>query len=721
MTREDAMRSERLMIAAALWLLAAPAAAQPPISPAAAPDPAPSVAPRANVVDFGFRGTVYGDDADRARYQRFRDLRNGPFVEGFRFGKKTDRWAFVAHADHVGYRDQRYVASYNNFGRLKATFMWDQIPLFFSEDTSTLYTSSSRGVLVLPDDIQTGLQNKTTTLAGVAGGATPFDMRLKRAVADLRLTYSASRNMDLSFSLKSTQKTGGQPWAGTFGFSNAVELEAPVDTRTTEFGAAAEWTNDRGAVRVGYDSSLFRNRVGTLAWDNPLRISDSPTAGPAQGRMALWPDSDLNAGSVSGVVKLPAGSQATAFVSLGNWSQNQPLVPFTSNTALAPIPLDRPTADAKARVTATAFSFNSRPVQRLWLNARFRSYDFDNRTPVFHLANVAYDTTVAAFAEGETSPYSFTRKTLDLEASWTPIGYAAFRAGYTREAVDQTFRTFDTTTEHTVRLSVDATRIAWLTVRTVYEHGKRVGRGLDEQTLDDIGEQVSLRQFDVSDRNSDRFSTIVMVTPASPFSLNGTVFVGREGRPGGVFGLRSNNNSGASVGFDFVPGDAVSAGASYQYEKYTALQRSRQANPGPQFDDPTRDWTTDSADRVHTLTASADLLKLWPKTDLRVAYDFSRARSVYIYGLAPNTTLAAVSQLPPVMNTRSHVSADARYSLSRHVTAGLVYWYEKYSVDDYAFSPATLTGVAQPAFLTLRYLYRPYNAHTIWLRASYLF
>src|SRR3990172_699919 len=88
---------------------------------------------------------------------------------------------------------------------------------------------------------------------------------------------------------------------------------------------------------------------------------------------------------------------------------------------------------------------------------------------------------------------------------------------------------------------------------------------------------------------------------------------------------------------------------------------------------------------------------------------------------APTPTLAAVSQLPPVMNTRSHVSADARYSLSRHVTAGLVYWYEKYSVDDYAFSPATLTGVAQPAFLTLRYLYRPYNAHTIWLRASYLF
>ena len=48
-------------------------------------------------------------------------------------------------------------------------------------------------------------------------------------------------------------------------------------------------------------------------------------------------------------------------------------------------PLDRPTADANARVTATAYTFNSRPVQHLWLNARFRSYDFDNRTPVFQV------------------------------------------------------------------------------------------------------------------------------------------------------------------------------------------------------------------------------------------------------------------------------------------------------------------------------------------------
>ena len=91
---------------------------------------------------------------------------------------------------------------------------------------------------------------------------------------------------------------------------------------------------------------------------------------------------------------------------------------------------------------------------------------------------VSYDTTVAAFADGGTSPFSLNRKTFDAEASLTPLTLRAFRAGYTREQIDQTFRTFDTTTENTRALSADATGISWLMLRAVYEHAKRVGNGL---------------------------------------------------------------------------------------------------------------------------------------------------------------------------------------------------------------------------------------------------
>jgi MtrB/PioB family decaheme-associated outer membrane protein len=674
-----------------------------------------------NVVDFGIGGTAYGDNSDRARAQRYRDLRNGGTVELFRFTKATDSQWLNLQADHVGYRDQRYSVSFNDYGKVKSSFEWNQIPLFFSQDTRTLFTTAAPGVLRLDDSIQSALQNKTATPAGVVAQAQPFDLRVRRNVANFNLTYSATPHLDFNLVFKNTTKNGNQPWAGTFGFSDAVELAVPVDTRTTDLGAAIEWASSRGSVRLGYDGSFFRNNVGTLVWDNPLRVSDSPTLGPVQGRMSLWPDSNMSAGNVMGLLNLPARSRATAYISVANWSQNDPLIPFTINSSLPVIPLDRATADAQARVTSMNYSFNSRPADHVSFTARYRSYDFDNRTPVFHVGNtVSYDTTVAAFAEPGTSPYSLTRRTLDAEVSLTPMKYSAFRAGYTREKISQTFRSFDATTEDTLRLSADVAGLNWLTLRGVYEHAKRVGSGFDEQALDDIGEQVSLRQFDISDRTADRFSAIVQVTPVSQISFNGTMSAGTEDRPGAVFGLRSNDNRAYSVGMDYVPKQAVSFGLNYQFEKYTSLQASRQANPppDPSFNDPRRDWTTDGSDRAKTFTAALDLLKAWPKTDIRVAYDYSHAESLYVYGLAQNTPFTVV-QLPAVVNQMQRGTLDVRYHLTSRFAAGLVYWYDKYSVNDFALDAQTLTSLAQPSFLMIGYIDRPYTANTISGRFTY--
>jgi len=160
-------------------------------------------------------------------------------------------------------------------------------------------------------------------------------------------------------------------------------------------------------------------------------------------------------------------------------------------------------------------------------------------------------------------------------------------------------------------------------------------------------------------------------------------------------------------------------GASYTWEKYTSLQASRQANPGPQFADPTRDWTTDGADRNRTFIGSMDLIKLAPKTDVRLSYTYSHAETVYVYGLAPNTTLPPVQQLPPVVNELQRATAEIRYRLSPRFGAGFVYWYDKYTVNDFATNPQTLTSIAQPSLFTIGYLGLPYTANTFSGRFTY--
>jgi MtrB/PioB family decaheme-associated outer membrane protein len=700
------------------------------------PTAAPAIAdiPLVNQIDFGIRGTAFGTGSDRARYQRYRDIRDGGTFDFFRFFKDKDTYQVRLQADHVGYRDQRFFASVNEYGKLKASFEWNQIPLFYSDSTQTLYDTSTEGVLLMNDAIQSGIQGGTLTLNSAMKVAQPFELRTRRDVATANLLYTASPAVDLNVNVRSAQKTGGYPWGGSFGISGAIatEMPVPVDHRTTDLGTSLEFANQRGYARLAYDGSFFRNNVTTLIWDNPSRAVDG-IAGPTQGRMALWPNSDMNTVSASGGVTMKGHSRATAYLSVAEMTNDNPLLPYTINSALASPALDRPNSDVKARVTSMNYAFTSRPVTTLWFTARYRQYHFDNRTVPFQVGNsVNYDTAVVALNK-DSEPFGQIRHTFDGDVTYSPTRLLGLRAGYTHEEIDRTHRIVESTTEDIARASVDLTGLSWLTVRGVFEHAKRRGTPVDEEELLAIGEQPTLRQFDISDRDQDRFSTIVLVTPVSTFSINGSVAFGRQEYPGTNFGLRNNTNHVYSLGFDFVPSDAVSFGATIGFERYNALQASRTANPLPpggsiddptqQFNDPRRDWTDDSTDRVHTFDISADLLKLFPKTDIKLAYDYSHAQSVYFYGLAPNTTLPAPVQLTPVLNELQRGTVDARYFLTRHVAVGVLYWYDKYRVDDFALSP--VASLAQPAtgtptLMMLGYFYRPYTANSFMGRLTYL-
>ncbi|MEQ1575663.1 MAG: MtrB/PioB family outer membrane beta-barrel protein, partial [Vicinamibacterales bacterium] len=290
------MRLTPLFLAAAISGLTSTASSQSLVPPPAAsqtPGALAAPAPAAGIlaagefnaaIEFGVRATSVSGDA--ARFQRLRDERSGPTIDRARYFRDTGTWSFSASASRVGYRDQRYVAGVERYGKLKASFEWNQIPLFISADTRTPYTETEPGVFRLDDDLQRAVQAGAGTIGGFLRDVKPFAVRSRRDVADLRVSYSATRELDLRLALTSTRREGAQPGGAPFGQNLSVELPVPIDHRTNDLSATAEWSNARGMARLAYDGSWFSNHVGTLVFDNPLRATDRVSTGvdgPSQG------------------------------------------------------------------------------------------------------------------------------------------------------------------------------------------------------------------------------------------------------------------------------------------------------------------------------------------------------------------------------------------------------------------------------------------------------
>src|SRR6185503_19925541 len=177
------------------------------------------------------------------------------------------------------------------------------------------------------------------------------------------------------------------------------------------------------------------------------------------------------------------------------------------------------------------------------------------------------------------------------------------------------------------------------------------------------------------------------------------------------------------VGVDATAGDRVVLMTSYSFERYNALSRSRQANPGVQFTDPSRNWATDATDRAHSWLVNAEIGRIADKVDLRLGYDFSHARARYEYITGPvpdrtlpeeaviSTTLPTPKALPPTLSELQRGTVDATYGLGAHVSLGVSYWYEQYRVTDFTLDADANPDLARGQALLMGYLYRPYTAN----------
>jgi Putative outer membrane beta-barrel porin, MtrB/PioB len=707
-------------------------------------------------VTFGFQQRDV--DTASSKFFEYRDLPDGGIAPDFAFKGKKGAYRYTFFGQDVTQKDQRY---HGRFEGQTWAFKADYtgIPHAFGNDGKSILNIVEPNVWRLSDTLQSAWQadlianRPRVSYAYLYNLVAPtldehpadVDVALQRGRTSLSFSLvPGGGNLDVGVTYFHEKRSGARTNNGTaFGFGNVVETWDPIRYVTQDFGVTGSLKGGWGTASVGFNYNDFTDRYDTFLFDNPFRITDSthPSAyqapstatvdGPAHG-LASTPPSN-SAWTVKGGTTLTFGpkTRLTADAQVGRWTQNeQPFIPFTTNTSItlpdgrdatstAALPAQH--LDGKIEVFALNGFLTTGVGDNLRLNARYRLYKNDNKTPRirFEEGYTRYD---AVWEEIPriTVPNGFESNYLDVYATYDLGTALGVEAGWKLNSVDRTFRETESTTENTLRVAVDVRAGGGLTARGVYEFGTRdfddyLPVQAEEHSFLEEGppaNHTALRRYDQAKRDRNRLGVQAQWSPGSgkltvgaayfwnkdeyddsPVACNADYHAGDVGDAatyctGGTtapLGLMEAKYETFSLDADFSPGEKVNVYAFYSREDVFDYQTGTQSGAAITFD-PRWAWTSTVDDKVDSFGAGADFTLVPDRWFLGVLYRFQKVdgRNGFTAGpLARPATTGPVQDIGVYDDTEiNHLSGTLKWRFATAWAATLGGWWEKYIYED---------------------------------------
>jgi MtrB/PioB family decaheme-associated outer membrane protein len=579
---------------------------------------------------------------------------------------------------------------------------------------------------------------------------TPIDVRLlrQRGQLDLDLTRDAPVSVRLSYFQENRQGNRGSGTA--FGFGSVVETAEPIDYRTRDLGLTAEWTHAFGLVRGAAHFNQFTNHIPVQTFDNPFRATDSTDAsayqapgsasiaGASFGRIALPPDNKAITGSLGAAFKFSKKARLSVDASLGQWTQNEGFIPFTTNSAITvpfqatdPSHLPARSLDGKIDVFSFSSAFNARPARGLVFNARYRRYDLDNKTPriEFEEGYVRFDG-VWEDIPRISVPYAYTTDNAMASLSYN-LGPVTLEGGYKYDRWLREFRDTGETTQNTLYGSANVRPATWAVLRATYERGNRgydhydTGHSEHASFLHSEGgitNLESLRRFDQAERDTDRLISSLQLSPGGSVTLGLGYVWGRDDYDT-THGLLEADSKAFSADVDYTPTARFNVFAFYTREDFSNLQRGRQSGATPSVN-PLDDWTSNVSDKADSFGGGFNVALMPEKLDLKVLGNYQKVDGNNDFstpdGGAPASArraLGGVLDIAAFDDTRLwSVNAELAYRLKGGWTVVVGSWLE-----DYELADATAVGSINyvPGGLFLAGNDGTYQGRVIYTRLSY--
>jgi len=726
-------------------------------------------------VDFGTQALTL--DTRSSKFEEYRDVPDGALVSFFGLSSMTDSGRYVITGEDVGQQDVRYTleAERGDFG---INLIYDQIPHRFGNDAKTLLEQTTRERFEISDTLQRSFQTSIEQQLAISPASVNFaflrnlvspsfnaansiDIGLERKRALIELGYGPGELWDWNggeaagtgpslgsaYGVKVAyfqENRVGDRQAGTsFGFGNVVETPEPIDYVTRDLGVSAELPMGKAILRGGVQYNDFENKIPSLLFDNPFRVTDgtdgraytAPGAGSisgsSRGQVALPPNNKAITGTVGFLMKLPASSRLNADFALSQWAQNDTLLPYTANTAItSPVNASDPASlpvssfDGKINTLAGGLSFASRPLPGLGINARYRIYEMDNNSERVEFPGYVRFDAVWEDIPRISVPYGHSTQRGDVALTYD-FGPVTLEGGYRHDVVERTFRETEQTTENALRVAADFRPLRWIAVRTSYEFGSRDFNHYDPEESEHASylepgpavNQPGLRRYDQAAKDLDRISALVQLTPFEG-NLGITLHLLQsmdDYDKKSDMGLLTSESRSWTVEADYAPADRWSVYAFYSNELYDTFQRGRQSGATPSTN-PLDNWTAAIQDEVGSLGIGGTYA-ISNRADLKL---FGRYQEVDGYNdldSPPGGVPDIAVDIANFDDTKLFAaSAEFEYRLTDVWRFALGGW-----IDDYQVRDSQTTGVTNymPGGFFLAPNDADYNGNVVYLRTSY--
>jgi len=741
-------------------------------------------------VTFGLQQTDV--DTVSSKFYEYRDLPNGGTAPYFSFQGKKGDYRYDFYGKDVTQGDQRYYGKFSGSGW---TFQADYtgIPHAFGNDGKSILNIVEPNVWRISDTLQSYYQTTLTVnrprinynylydLVSPTLDPHPADIDIALQRGRTSLAFSlvpGGGSFDLGVTYFHEKRSGARTNNGTsFGFGNVIETWDPIRYVTQDIGLNASFKGGRGTFFAGFNYNDFTDRYDTFLFENPFRITDSnhPSAyqapststvdGPEHGLASTPPSNSAWTIKAGTTLSFGPRTRLTVDGQLGQWTQNeQAFIPFTSNSSIT-LPDGRDATsvnslparnlDGKIDVLALNGFFTTGLGDNLRLNARYRLYQNENKTPRirFEEGYVRYD---AVWEEIPriTVPNGFDSNYLDVYATYDLGKALGLELGWKYNKIERTYRETEHTTENTFRVAADVRPGGGFTARGIYEFGDRDFDEYhpveaEEHSFLEAGppaNHTALRRVDQAKRDRDRLGIQAQWSSGtvslgasyfwnkdsyddSPVSCNADYHDGNVGDaaqfcPNGTtapLGLMEAEYTTFSVDADFTPSEKTTLYAYYSREDIMDVQTGTQSGASITFN-PGWAWTSNVDDKVDTIGAGADFTLVPDKWFLNLFYRYQKVDGNNDFTAGALARPPATGPVEDIANYDdseiNHFSGRLKWQFAPAWAVALGGFWEKYVYTD---DQTGQTRYYMPASFFLNPVSGSYDGWTSWLNLTYKF